>query len=472
MKIYNTLTRKKEEFKPISGKTVKMYTCGPTVYDFAHIGNMRAYVNADILRRYLIYKGFKVKQVMNITDVGHLTSDSDTGEDKIEKGAKREGLTAWEVSKKYTDAFLKDEDKLNIIKPNIIANATDHITEQIDFIKKLEKKGFTYTIEDGVYFNTSKLKDYGKLTKLNIEKLRAGARIEKVAGKKNDTDFALWKFSPKNKKRDMEWSSPWGKGFPGWHIECSAMSIKYLGKHFDIHTGGIDHIPVHHTNEIAQNEALIGKKTVNFWIHSEFLILGATRMGKSEGNLIKASDLETENILPLSYRLLVLTAHYRDPINITKESLVSANITYQNLTLDIKRMIDAKGKGKSRIDSFVSQAKKDFTKAMDDDLSTPRALSAIFTLLNNVNRLTKRIYNLAEGKILLEFMLDVDKVLGLGLDKVKPDKIPASIRELIKDREKARKEKDFVRADKIRTEIEKLGYLIEDTKNGPIINKR
>lgn len=469
LKIYNTLTRKKEKFRPISGKTVKMYTCGPTVYDFAHIGNFRAYISADVLKRYLLYKGYKVKHVMNITDVGHLTSDSNTGEDKIVKGAKREGLTAWQIAKKYTDAFFIDAKKLNIIKPDIVAKATDHIKEQIDFIKQLEKKGFTYTINDGVYFDTSKLKDYGKLIRLNIEKLRAGARIERVAGKKNDTDFALWKFSPKGKKRDMEWDSPWGKGFPGWHIECSAMSIKYLGKHFDIHTGGIDHIPIHHTNEIAQNEALIGSRTVNHWVHSEFLILGATRMGKSEGNLIKISDLEIEKHSLLAYRLLVLTAHYRDPLHLNTESFAAADITYKRLTSDIQRMIGAKGEGKSRISSFITQAKKDFVKAMDDDLSTPRALSAIFTMLNNANRTTGRMYNKIEGIKLHEFMLDADEVLGLELKNIRVEKIPLRVKKLTKDREKARKEGDFTKADKIRAEIEKLGYKIEDTKSGPAI---
>ena len=321
LKLYNTLTRKKEDFKPLNDKEVGIYTCGPTVYNYAHIGNMRAYIFVDILVRYLRYSGYKVKHVMNITDVGHLTSDSDTGEDKVEKEAQKEGKTAWDIAKNYEKAFFEDSEALNIKKPDIIVKATDLIKEQISFIQKLEEKGFTYVLNDGVYFDSSKIKDYGKLAKLDIEGLRAGERVD-IRGKKNKTDFALWKFSPKDKKRDMEWESPWGKGFPGWHLECSAIGLKYLGEQFDVHTGGIDHINVHHTNEIAQGEALTGKTPAKYWMHSEFLLTGDTKMAKSRGNLVRVTDLGVD---PLAYRMLILQANYRDPLNFTDESIKAAD---------------------------------------------------------------------------------------------------------------------------------------------------
>jgi cysteinyl-tRNA synthetase len=325
-----------------------LYTCGPTVYNFAHIGNLRTYIFEDILRRTLEFNGYKVKQVMNITDVGHLTSDADTGEDKIEIGTKREGKSAWEIAKKYTDAFLCDLESLNIKKPHTLCKATDHISEMIELIKKIEQKGLVYQIGDGIYFDTSKLDDYGKLANLSVNGLKAGARVDIVEGKRNKTDFALWKFSPKNAKRQMEWDSPWGRGFPGWHIECSAMSIKYLGEHFDIHCGGVDHIPIHHTNEIAQSEAATGKKPwVNYWLHGEFLILENSRMGKSAGNFITLATLKEKGYDPIVYRYLCLGAHYRKPLTFSFDSLEHAKNSYERLKEIVIKIKEESTKNKS-----------------------------------------------------------------------------------------------------------------------------
>ena len=468
LKLYNTLTRKKEIFKPIKKGEVGIYTCGPTVYDYAHIGNMRTYIFSDILQKYLAYKGFKVTQVLNITDVGHLTSDADTGEDKMEKGAKREGKSAWEIAEFYTDAFLKDLERLNIKKPDVMPKATDHIQEQIDFIKGLEEKGFTYVISDGVYFDTSKLPDYGKLAKLNIENLKAGARIEMVEGKKNITDFALWKFTPKGEKRQMEWDSPWGKGFPGWHIECSAMSIKYLGKLFDIHTGAIDHIPVHHTNEIAQSEALLGEPFVRYWMHAEFLLIKDTRMGKSEGNLIKISDLVEEGFDPLAYRLLTYTASYRDKLNFTKESIQSAQKTYDNLKNFLLRVLEIENEhSKVDIQAEIGILRKEFQKNLDDDLNMPKALASIFVFISKINKLMdENKLSKEDGQKIFGLFLDLDAILSLNLTGIEIEELPNEIQNLIDQREEARKNKDFKKADQLRTEILERGYEVKDTPSG------
>lgn len=448
--LYNTLTGNKEKFKPLKDKEVGIYTCGPTVYNYAHIGNMRAYIFADILVRYLRYSGFNVKHIMNITDVGHLTSDDDTGEDKVEKEAKLEKKTAWEIAEKYEKAFFEDSGALNIKKPDVVVKATDLISEQIEFVKKLEEKGFTYSLEDGIYFDTSKLDDYGKLAKLDIEGLRAGERVD-VKGKKNKTDFALWKFSPKDKKRDMEWDSPWGKGFPGWHLECSAIGLKYLGEQFDIHTGGIDHINVHHTNEIAQGEALTGKIPAKYWMHSEFLRLGESKMAKSKGNIVRVTGLDVD---PLAYRLLVLQAHYRDPLNFTDESIKAANTALKNLRNDIKEL--------GLFSTKDELNTKDFINAMDDDLSTSRALAFIYSLIKKAKKNRQNI---------VQDLLELDKqILGLDLDR--EDVIPDNVQKLADDREKARKEKNWEESDKLRVEIEKLGYLVEDTGKGPVVRKK
>lgn len=444
IKFYNTLTRKKQNFKPIKNKKAGFYSCGPTVYSFAHIGNLRTYIFTDTLKRVLEYNGFKVKHVMNITDVGHLTSDADTGEDKLEKAAQKENKTAWEIADFYTQVFKKDLAALNIIEPLIWAKATGHIKEQIDLIKKLEKKGFNYKIPDGIYFDTSKIKDYGKLAGLDKKGLKAGARVEMVEGKKNITDFALWKFSPKDSKRQMEWDSPWGIGFPGWHTECIAMAKKYLGIPFDIHTGAVDLIPTHHTNEIAQAKAAFDKNLANYWLHSEHLLLEGGKMAKAEGNVILLKNIIEKGFNPLAFRYLCLTAHYKSKLNFTWNSLEAAQNALTKL---------------SQFDGSVhrtEQDKREFLKYINDDMDTPRALALIWKLAK-------------ENKLSRELLLDFDKVLGLSLGGTKEKEIPEEIKKLVEKREELRKNKNFEEADKIRKEIESKGFIVEDTSQGPVL---
>lgn len=461
LKLYNTLKRKKQTFKPLKDKKVGLYTCGPTVYWYAHIGNLRTYIFNDILKRVLEYNEYKVKHIMNITDVGHLTSDADIGEDKIELRAKKEKKTAWQIAEFYIKAFQKDIKALNIKSPDKWIKATDTIKEQIDLIKLLEKKGYTYQIEDGVYFNTSKIKDYGKLTGSKKRKLRPGARIKMVKGKKNPTDFALWKFAPKGVKRQMEWKSPWGKGFPGWHTECVAISIKYLGIPFDIHTGAIDLIPTHHTNEIAQAEAGYNKDLAKFWLHAEYLVLKQGKMAKSKGHIITINSLIKKEINPLAYRYLTLGTHYKSKLTFSWKSLESAQNALNNLyekTIEInskKRIIRSK-------QSLKSYYFKKFLEFINDDLNTPRALALMWDLIKD-----DKISDKEKHILLLEF----DKIFGLNLNKVKKPRIPEKIKKLVKEREKYRKEKNWKKADKSRKEIEKLGYKIEDTQKGVKIKK-
>jgi cysteinyl-tRNA synthetase len=351
LKIYNTLTRKKEVFKPISKEQVTMYNCGPTVYWYQHIGNLKAYLFADLLRRTLEFDSYKVKQVINVTDVGHLTSDADEGEDKMEKAAKKEGKTAKEISHFYFDTFQKDLEALNIKQPEVWCWATEHIQEQIELLKKLEKNGFTYKTSDGIYFDTSKLENYGELAKLNIEGLEAGKRID-MSEKKNKTDFALWKFSKPEDKRQQEWDSPWGNGFPGWHIECSAMSMKYLGETIDIHTGGIDHVPVHHTNEIAQSEAATGKKFVNYWMHENFLTFKGEKVSKSKGGLFMLGELQEKGYHPMVFRYYNLTALYRKPMDFSLEILDNAKTSYSKLKNIVKDLVEDKKSNKVYLEKF------------------------------------------------------------------------------------------------------------------------
>jgi len=459
LKLFNTLGRKLELFKPIKDKEVGIYSCGPTVYLYQHIGNLRSYIFADILKRTLLYDGFKVKHVMNYTDVGHLTSDADEGEDKMEVAVKRENKTAKEIAKHYINVFEKDSKKLNIIPPNIKCKATEHINEQIELIKTLEKKGFTYKTEDGIYFDTSKFKDYGKLALLNIEGLESGKRIEK-GEKKNKTDFALWKFSEEPGKRQQEWKSPWGLGFPGWHIECSAMSSKYLGHQFDIHTGGEDHIPVHHTNEIAQSEAAFGKKPwVKYWLHGAFLMFKGEKVSKSKGGLYAISELEELGYNPLDFRYLCLLTHYRKPLDFSVESLNAAKQAYDRLK---NKIIELKKGNSSK--SSKNNFKEQFEEAIDDDLNVPKALGIVWELINNSSLGSKQK---------LELLKCFDEILGLNLIKAKEEKIniPKEINDLIKKRESARNNKDFKTADKIRDEIKSKGYSIEDSKEGLKIRK-
>lgn len=452
LKLYNTLTRKKEEFKPIKPGKAGIYSCGPTVYWYQHIGNLRSYIFSDILKRVLFYNGYKVKHVMNITDVGHLTSDEDTGEDKIEKAAKKEKKTAKEISNYYLKVFKQDFKKLNIIEPDIWCKATEHIKEQIALIKKLEEKGYIYRTSDGIYFDSSKLKDYGKLAGKNIRGLKAGKRVA-IGEKKNPTDFALWKFSQKPGVRQQEWKSPWGIGFPGWHIECSAMAMKYLGETFDIHTGGEDHINIHHTNEIAQSEVATGKKFVNFWLHGAFLTFKGGKISKSKGGLYTISEIEEKGFPPLAYRYLCLTAHYKSPLDFSLENLKNAENAYKRLKNIIQ---ESKNDGKINI-NYLNQ----FKEAINNDLDIPGGLAVLWNLVRDKK---------AEGKI--KTIKEMDKVFGLDLLKKEKTEIPTGVKKLIKKRELARKNKDWQKADELRKEIEELRYSIEDTNKGPKLKKK
>lgn len=461
LKLFNTLSRKKEIFKSIKNKSVGVYTCGPTVYWYQHIGNLRSYVFSDILKRVLFYNNYKVKHVINVTDVGHLTSDADEGEDKMEKAAQKEHKNAKEIANYYWGIFRQDFKKLNIIEPDIWPKASEHIGEQIALIQKLEKKGYTYKTSDGIYFDTSKPKNYGELANLKNQKLEAGKRIG-LGEKKNITDFALWKFSDKPGLRQQEWDSPWGTGFPGWHLECSAMSMKYLGEHFDIHTGGIDHIPIHHTNEIAQSEAATGKKFVNYWLHGEFLTSAGEKISKSKGGLFTLAELEEKGFKPLTYRYLLLTAHYRTPLNFSLQALQEAQNGYERLKNVIGEISARGGSALGRKDDKKTNKKylTEFETAINDDLDMPKALSTLWKLVRDKK---------AAGKI--KTIIQMDKIFGLDLLKKEKLEIPQEVQKLIKEREQARKNKDFQKSDELREKIKSLGYLIEDTANGPKVKK-
>lgn len=451
LKLYNTLNKKKEIFKPLRAPYVGIYSCGPTVYWYQHIGNLRTYIFIDLLKRVLLYNGFKIKHVMNVTDVGHLTSDEDIGEDKMEAAARREHKTAAQIANFYLQEFRNDFKKLNITEPDIWCKATEHVKDMIGFIKKLEAKGFTYKTKDGIYFDTSKLKDYGKLARLKIESLKAGARI-KVGEKKNKTDFALWKFSEKPGVRQQEWPSPWGIGFPGWHIECSAMSMKYLGETFDIHTGGEEHIPVHHTNEIAQSEAATGKKFVNYWLHTRWLLFKGEKMAKSKGEIYTISALEKQGFSALCYRYFCLTSHYRTQLEFTDKNLENAKNSYEKLRNIISEL---------KYDGKINKKYlKEFETATDDDLDMPKALAILWNLVRDSK---------AQGKT--KTIEKMDKIFGLDLLKKEKLTIPPGIIKLVEEREKARKAKDFRLSDKLRDEIKETGYIIEDTEEGPKIKK-
>ncbi|HOI59900.1 MAG TPA: cysteine--tRNA ligase [Candidatus Pacearchaeota archaeon] len=454
IKLYNTLTRKLEEFKPINEKEIGLYTCGPTVYWFAHIGNLRTYIFEDILKRVLEYNGYRVNHIMNITDVGHLTSDEDIGEDKLEKSAEKEKKTVLDIAEFYTNHFKKDIEKLNIEFPTQFVKATETIKEQIELIKLLEQKGFTYRISDGIYFDTQKLDDYGVLWG-EKEKTDFKSRIEENEEKKHPADFALWKFSPKDKKRQMEWASPWGIGFPGWHTECVAIGIKYLGIPFDIHCGGIDHISVHHTNEIAQAKAAYGNILANYWLHGEFLILkNDDKMSKSKGNIVTLDNIEN----PLAYRYLCLGAHYRSKLNYSNESLEGAKISLNNLKDRINEL-DLSSKAKNL------ELKKDYDKKfldyINDDLDMPKALALTWEVFKDNNISDSEKYELVQN---------FDKILGLNLKQEKI-RIPEEIIELANEREIQRKNKNYQKSDDLRKIIEQKGYIIKDEENGFVIKK-
>jgi len=455
--LFDTYTRQKKLFIPLESNKVRFYTCGPTVYDYPHIGNLRAYVFSDILRRVLEFNNYKVFQVINITDVGHLTSNADTGEDKIALRARKEGRSAWEIAEFYTRVFKENFDTLNIQPPDIWSKATDHIKEQIVLIKRLEDLGYTYRISDGIYFNTSKFSPYGHLAKLDVKRLRPGARVEINPEKRNPSDFALWKFSPKDQKRQMEWKSPWGIGFPGWHIECTAMAMKYLGETIDIHTGGVDHIPIHHTNEIAQAEAATGKRFARYWLHVAFLTIEGRRMGKSEKNFVTLQGIIERGYDPLALRYLMLTAHYSSKLNFTWKSLRAAQEALSTLRERIT------GWKESDINPNKELVEK-FGKLINDDLSMPQALAFLWKVVNM--RLSEDI----KKATLFEF----DKVLGLKLKEAKSrivSVLPPEIDTLVQKREQLRREKKWKEADKIRIELQSRGYKVEDTIKGARVKK-
>lgn len=466
MKLYNSLTRKVEDFEPRLEGKIGMYTCGPTVYSTPTIGNFRTYVLADILARSLRYLGYEVKSVMNLTDVGHLTGDNsgdaDTGEDRLEKAAKKEGKTAWDVAARYTNEFMEHLKLLNIVPADVVCKATDHISEQIAMVEQLEGKGLAYKITDGIYFDTVAFEKlgykYGELS--TLDQIREGARVEPNREKRNERDFALWKFSPEGVKRDMEWESPWGVGFPGWHIECSAMAIKYLGAQFDIHVGGEDLRSTHHPNEIAQAEGATGKRPfVKYWVHGAFLLVDGGRMGKSLGNAYTVADIVGKGIDPLALRYFYLTGHYRKQLNFTWESLNSATSTLAKLrTLQKSWSDDQDGRivlsseKYAKIEGYL----RDFGAATQNDLNMPEALAVVWKMAKS------NIPNYDKADLLRQF----DRVLGLNLGIRNQEsvisQIPKQVRELIEQRELMRKQRNYAEADKIRLEIESLGYHITD----------
>jgi cysteinyl-tRNA synthetase len=470
MRLYNTLSRSIEEFKPINPPNVGMYTCGMTVYDFAHIGHGRKYVGDDILRRTLTYLGFNVTHVQNVTDVGHLVSDEDEGEDKLEKGAKKTGKTVWEVAEYYLDDFEKSMDMLNILHPTVLCRATDHIPEQIAIINTLMDKGFAYDTPEAVYYDVAKFPKYGAFFGQTLEDKKTAVREEVQTGehKKHATDFVLW-FKRQGRFADhaMHWESPWGEGFPGWHIECSAMSMKYLGETIDIHTGGIDHIPVHHPNEIAQSEAATGKQFVHYWVHYNHLMVDGQKMSKSLGNFYRVQDIIEKGYDPLSLRYFYLTAQYRKQMNFTWQALDAAANSLTELKNQMVKLSAAKEERSqlspeklTKIDAYRTE----FVEAMENDMNTPQALAVVWEVIkSNIPSEDKR-----------DLLLDFDSVLGLNLAK-KPESISASIPQEISDliakRDTARKVKDFASSDTLREEIEKRNYKVKDTAEGTVVEK-
>jgi len=459
MKFYNTLTRKKEEFKPLEEGKAKIYSCGPTVYQYAHIGNLRTYVFMDILRRVLKYNGYELNHVMNITDVGHLVSDADEGEDKMVMTAKETKKSPWEIAEYYTGVFMNDIAELNIEKPEHIPKATEHIQEMIDFVVGLVEKGYAYETSDGIYFDIMKFEGYGKLSGLDLEGQIAGARVDVNTEKRHPADFALWKKAPK--EHIMQWESPWGMGYPGWHIECSAMSRKYLGDEFDIHTGGVDHIPVHHENEIAQSEALLGKPAARYWLHGEFLLIDNGKMSKSLGNCYTIADLKKRGIKPLAFRYMCLNANYRSKLNFTWDGIKAAQTALERLLDGV--LAHKNAPADVRISPEIIQGfEREFEDAINDDLNIPKALAVAW---NVVRYGTK-------SRDLYELLLKMDKVFGLNFDKVEGKKdselpeLDPEIMKLIEIRTQARKEKNWKLADEIRDKLNEMGIVLEDTPQG------
>jgi len=456
MQFYNTLTRTKEKFFPIDKNEVRMYSCGPTVYNYTHIGNLRAFVFSDILRRILHYEGLKVKQVMNITDIGHLSSDADSGEDKMTKGLLREGkeLTLKnmrELAEFYAESFKKDLQSLNVKMPDGMYFASDYVNEDVELIEKLGKKGYTYKTSDGIYFDISKMPNYGALWGGKRDWNKEGARVAKNSEKKNPEDFALWKSN-----NLIGFESPFGKGFPGWHIECSAMGMKFLGEQFDIHTGGIDLIPTHHTNEIAQSECATGKKPfVRFWMHNEFVDTGGEKMSKSAGNFLRMQSLLDKNINPLAYRFWLLMAHYRTKMNFNWEALEGAETA-------LKRLYGLYLELGNDVGHVHKEYQNKFKEYIEDDLDTPRALALLWDVTKDENM------SAGDKRATI---LDFNKVLGLGFENLKEEIIPKNVLQLVEEREQARANKDFKKSDELRDKINSFGYDVKDTNLGQKISK-
>lgn len=463
MKLYNTLTRQLDEIQPLHANNIGMYTCGPTVYDYAHVGHWYTYIRTDLLVRTLRANDLTVKWVMNITDVGHLVSDADEGEDKLEKGARREGKTAWDIAAFYTKDFLREMGQLNISKPTHITKATEHISEQIELIKVLEEKGYTYIIDDGVYFDTSKFPAYADFAQLDLDEQQAGARVGFNTQKRNLSDFALWKLSPTTAKRDMEWDSPWGKGFPGWHIECSAMSMKYLGPTLDIHTGGIDHVPVHHTNEIAQSEAATGKQFSRHWLHANHVLSEGEKISKSLGNGIRLQDLASQGVTAMAFRIQVMESHYRSQ---SRFSMAGAHAAQARLN-DLYAMAALRWQPRDHaIDgttfSFHEVATEIIT-LLNNDLATPEVLA----YLSNVSKQIQAVLLWRKSVPHFEAMLqDIDRLLGLDLCTIQD--INEAQKQLIADREAARAAKDWRQADAVRDQLLEQGIELRDTPYGVI----
>ena len=451
LKIYNTLTRKKEEFIPIDKKEVRIYSCGPTVYYFAHIGNLRAYLFMDNLRRVLKYNGYNIKHAMNITDVGHLVSDADEGEDKMLKASRRENKDPFEIAEFYMNAFLNDMKKLNIDMPNIICRATEHIQVMEDYLKQIIANGYTYETKDTIYFDTSKLDKYGVLSNRNIEEQKAGARVEFDKEKKNPTDFALWIKAPK--EHLMKWDTFWGECYPGWHLECSAMSEKYLGEVFDIHTGGMDHIPVHHENEIAQAKGYCGKIPAHYWMHVEFLQVNGGKMSKSLNNIYTLKDLEEKGYSPDVYRMFNFSSHYKKPINFTFEAMDAAKIALHRLKEGYKRHLEGKDEVSEEV---IAKFEKDFLEAINDDLNMPQALSVVWEVVKQEKKSPEF------AQLLKKF----DKVLGLNIDKEEEFEIPEEIMKIVEERKQARIDKNWNKSDELRDKLISLGYNVKDTSDG------
>ncbi len=464
IQFYNTLTREKQNFSPIDGKTVRIYSCGPTVYSYAHIGNFRAYIFMDTLRRVLKYNGYNLKHVMNITDVGHLESDSDEGEDKMEKAARKENKDPYEIAKYYTEIFFRDMQRLNIEKPEIIAKATDHIKEMLEFVQGLVKNGYAYETSKGIYFDISKLDKYPVLSNRKVDEQIAGARVDVDKEKKNPYDFALWIKAPEN--HIMKWDSPWGLSYPGWHIECSAMGRKYLGDEFDIHTGGIDHIPTHHENEIAQSKGLTGKIPAKFWMHVEFLQVDGGKMSKSLGNVYTLDELQEKGIEPLAYKLFCFTAHYRTKLNFTFDTALATQTALTRLREGFVKQLN----GTEKIENEkIKEYENKFLETINDDLNMPAAMGIVWEIVRNSK--TSKQY----ADLLLKF----DEVLGLDLansekylSEAKNINIPEEVQNLLEERKQARIEKNWALSDEIRDKINEMGYIVKDSKDGMTVEKK